>query len=189
MVDKKLIPPTPPRKFYTAFVMYCQDSITHETLQLHCTHKYLGVQNDNAMAAVGRIISKHLKEDDTVWPLAVFNERAMFGAGPDGIVSVLKSFIKSDAFFPHLREELEQFRPDDYLEYIPHITLDKYPSINGQFQCYAIMHGERIIMYWRNPKWDREEKQAQTRAKILEDLHAPETRSGVKMPNHLKLMD
>lgn len=192
--------PTPPRKYYTAFVMYCQDSISGETLQLHCTHKYLGEQDDNAMSAAYNMINKHF-EKETQWPLAVFNERVWFfdhklyrvqpvEKGKVLAVSVLRSYIHKSAFFPHLREELDQFRADDYPEYTPHITIENYPSISGQFQCYAIMSGEEILTYWRNPQWARAEKAAQKRMENLNPGQALIAPSGLpKERKHLKLMD
>ncbi len=188
----------PLKKYYTAFVLWAQDSVSDQTLQLHCTHKYLGEQDPYAMGAVVRITKKFFDKPHK-WPLAVFKERGTFNEctcepSAGGLidpqtdtrepcptcaaglkpVSVLKSFISGDNFFPELKAELDGFREDDYTEYMPHITVDNYPSITGMFQCYAVMSGQSIISYWRNPEWAAQEKAAQRRAgiKVVPNMQA-----------------
>lgn len=167
-------------KFYTAWVIWCEDTITNEILTLHCTHKYLGGQTQNTMGAVFRIIKKYMhNHGEGGWPRANFTQREEFG-GPctcSGLVnannerqlcencaagrkpiSVLTTPDPVEAFWPFLRAELDQFRADDYPEYRPHISVPNYPSVVGHFQAYAIMNGDRALIYWGNPHWEKIEK-------------------------------
>lgn len=159
------------KKYHTAFVMYAQDGLTNETIQLHCTHKYLGEQDINTMGTVFRICDKFFKTTRWAFPRAKFNERVEWHVGVKSdmtanMVSVLKSEIHKDSFFPELRAQLDQFREDDYPEYIPHITVANYPSVTGMFQAYAIMTGESLVTYWRNPQWDAQEKSFKKKTKF-----------------------
>lgn len=158
--------PLEEKKYYTAFVIGVKDGLTGQMLTLHCTHKYLGYQNTNTMGRVSRIIDNYFSVRRT-FPRAVFNERVTLGPlsslkhalwykrNNQKPISVLKSFIDKSAFLPDLREQLDVFRVDDFEEYRPHITIDKYPNVSGIFQCYAIMCGQRIIIYWENPEWQQ----------------------------------
>ena len=178
-------------KFYTAWLIFCQDSVNHKTLKLHCTHKFLGGQTQNSMGAVFRITNKFMQKlgPKGGWPRANFTIRDEFG-GPctcsslvnlEGQreecencragrkpVSVLTTPDSVDCFWPYLRAELEQFRADDYPEYRPHITIPNYPEVTGHFQAYAIMNGDKVVIHWNNPHWERlmvaNERRARMRA-------------------------
>lgn len=163
--------PLEENKYYTAFVMYVKEAVSEQVIQLHCTHKYLGYQTTNKMGAVSRIIDNYFSVRRT-FPRAVFNERVTLGPlsslkhalwykrNNQKPVSVLKSFIDKSAFLPDLREQLDSFRVDDFEEYRPHITIDKYPNVSGIFQAYAIMCGPRIIIHWENPEWQQLQKRS-----------------------------
>lgn len=194
-----------PMKYYTAFVMYAQESLTQKTVQIHCTHKYLGAQDDNAMSAVARMIDKFFSAQKRVFPLAKFTDRvewpkassktvietsAGIHAPPAEIamVSVLTTKTPTEEFFPDLKLELDQFRPDDYLVYQPHVTIPTYPDVTGQFQCYAIMTDERVVMYWNNPKWQQEQNEV-ARREMLKRKRLGRVGRAPKPKRKLHLMD
>jgi 2'-5' RNA ligase len=143
-------------KFYTGFVIVMGDRRDKRRVVLfHCTHKFLGALNVGQLKEVDNICSNYF-EQPKIFPLAIFNQKDMFG---DEVV--LKSFIHTNNFFLDLREMLVQFRADDAdFEFTPHITLKGLKSdqvkdgdtIMGTFLCYALMSGDKIWKYWRNPK-------------------------------------
>lgn len=139
-------------KYYTAFALAMEDTLTHQKKLYHCTHKYLGEQSLSNMRMVMKICDEFFETVQT-FPHAIFTEFDYFGVVP---IPVLKSRIHVENFFLDLRMVLDGFYKDDYSEYQPHISDPSFVAgseIIGTFQCYAIMSGQDTIhKYWENTR-------------------------------------
>lgn len=146
------------QKYYTAFVLFAQDSITGKTVQLQCIHKYLGTLSMVTAKEVVEILKEYFLVA-RFFPLVLFRTPTEMKGK-----RVLLSSIDRRNFFLDLKSALDKFRTDDYAEYLPHITVETYPEIVGHFQCYALMQGDKILTYWRNPTWEKIEKRNRKRS-------------------------
>ena len=130
-------------KLYTAFIYDLE-------AKLHCTHKYLGQQADDDRLQIAETISAFFATPRTM-PCILFNHREVFGprSHPVNVLTPEPGIDWPERMFPELRLALDDYRPDDYGSYKPHVTTDAL-EIGFPFQYYALMTGgHTVLRKWR----------------------------------------
>lgn len=114
----------------------------HEQQDLHCTHKYLGIQPDSNIWDIEEIIAHYFDNFIVEAPVVNFNKIDWFGD--------CRVLLSSEpvSLFPSLRKWLDKYRDDDF-PYNPHVTCYTEDEINKPFIWYCLMKDNEIIDRWR----------------------------------------
>jgi SPP1 gp7 family putative phage head morphogenesis protein len=117
--------------------------------ELHCTHKFLGELPDADARKVRKAIDERFKAKAMPTLAVEFDRPALFGKNGDVPVLIATENTKTEiSAFGDLRATLDQFRADDFPEYIPHVTTDR-PHLVGSFTGYVLMRGKVPVKRWR----------------------------------------
>lgn len=109
---------------------------------LHCTHKYLGEQQDEDLGRIQAILESYFATPRKV-PTVVFRREDFFG--PDGDVRVLRPESDDASWFLlDLRKRLDTFAEDDYPEIKPHVTTT-LDAVMMPFTRYCLCQGGKIL--------------------------------------------
>lgn len=134
-------------KYYTAFHLEDDFGIP----DCHVTHKYLGEQSDENLARIMPILNSymidHARElsEPRTW---VFDQFEMFG--PEHDIPVVAAEPKNNMLLD-LRDQLSEFRKDDFPSYRPHITLPDASNVKALVAKpvrFALISGDTIIKEW-----------------------------------------
>jgi len=140
-------------KYMTAF--YFED--THGIPYCHCTHKYFGKQDPQAVHGIIETIENYFSgipdlKKDRVWEFDNFD---LFG--PEKDCPVMERLTKDD-MFPDLKDQLEAFQKDKFPEYRPHVTLgekvadltvDRLRPLKMKPIEYALVTGDQKVKVWK----------------------------------------
>lgn len=127
------------RKYFTAFLFK-----SSRLADVHCTHKYFGELSLAEAKVVGDVIRSYFQRNGGFHPFMLkFEGVDVFGGG-DKRVRVLKAF-GSVQRYQNLRATLDLIRPDDYPDWVPHITTMRDGPIESPFGCYALMSGDLVV--------------------------------------------
>lgn len=137
-------------KFYTAFLY---DAYSAEP---HCTHKYLAALSVEDLCEVVRIV-RAFRPQNLYGPRLAFDRIAEWKTSvltDDGAVRedvyrvLLPRSEKGFEAWESVRDELKQFRPDEFAQYRPHITSLTETRIDKPFTHYGICSHGRVIFAW-----------------------------------------
>lgn len=137
--------------YYTAF--YFRPTKRIEVVNLHMTHKFLGVLSDEQAAEVRDVLAVYFGKFKALSaPTFKFNRIDFFGMSVVLLGQGLHGHLRG------LREKLDAFAEDEF-SYNPHITIlnDQKAPMNGAVELplalqpagYSLMCGREEIRSWK----------------------------------------
>jgi len=116
----------------------------HTPPDLHCTHKYFGDLEDEAVDKIKELLKQYFSKKPFKAFQVTFNQEKMFGPENDTRVLIPTKYNKEN-FMLDLKNKLDIYKDDKHGSYKPHVTTDK-PLIEMPFKGYALLFGDDIIL-------------------------------------------
>ncbi|MDB4330334.1 hypothetical protein N9948_01290 [bacterium] len=131
------IPETP--TFWTTFSFKGTDP-----KDLHCTHKFLGEQNDPSVKKILITLDNYFSKNPFKSFKTVFGKEEFFGENAE--VRVLTPFEYNEKnFLLDLKNKLNKFMPDDYPDYKPHVTTETIKRFDFPITGYCLLFGNTLL--------------------------------------------
>jgi hypothetical protein len=136
--DKDSVPKDP--TFWTTFLF--QGTSAQD---LHCTHKFLGKQDDGSVKKIIEILDNYFSKNPFQSFTADFGVEEFFGENNDIRVLTPNRKINEKNVLLDLRNKLSKFREDNYSEYRPHVTTEFIKKVSLPITGYALLYGNTIL--------------------------------------------
>jgi hypothetical protein len=136
--NKESVPEEP--TFWTTFLF--QGTSPQD---LHCTHKFLGKQNDASVKKIINILDNYFSKNTFNSFSTDFGVEEYFGPNNDIRVLTPNKKINEKNLLIDLRDKLSKFREDTYTEYRPHVTTEFVKKVSIPITGYALLFGNTIL--------------------------------------------
>jgi len=111
---------------------------------LHCTHKFFGEMEDSSVKSILSTLDKYFSKNPFKTFKTVFNKEEFFGQDKN-IRVITPVFINKSNFLVDLRDKLQKYKPDDYPEYLPHVTTETINKLDLPIVGYAFLFGNTTL--------------------------------------------
>jgi len=112
---------------------------------LHCTHKFLGDLEDDAVDEIKELLIQYFKKKPFKPFQITFNTEKLFGTDKDVRVLTPTEYNKENLLLD-LRSKLDKYREDNYSSYKPHVTTKDKVIIDKPFKGFALMFGDNKVL-------------------------------------------